>query len=166
MRLSCIAIALALLATFVLIRKGNHQEPSPSAREATQPQEQKPAADNKAAQPDQKKAEAPPIIVNVLPTPKTDHEAEDERQERKEKAELDRRLVALTADLAFFTAGLFAATAALVLATIALAYYAFKQSRDVKASLRLADKAARAAELSVKPQSELNCRSIGSSLRS
>ena len=138
MTLRHIVILLMLLAVFASNSWGQSKEPSPSARESAQPQQQKPATDNKAAQPDQKKAEPPPIMVNVVPTPKPDHETDEERQERKEKAELDRRLVSLTGDLAFFTAGLFAATAALVIATIALAYYAFKQSRDMKESLSFA----------------------------
>jgi hypothetical protein len=150
MRFSSIVIALALLAAFASDSWAQSQNPTTSPSETTKPQQAKPPTNDKAAQPDQKKADAPPVIVNVLPTPKTDHEAEEERQERKEKAELDRRLVALTGDLAFFTAGLFAATAALVLATAALAYYAFKQSRDMKASIKISEGAATTARDQVK----------------
>lgn len=55
----------------------------------------------------------------------------------------------LTSDLALFTAGLFAATAALVLATAALAYYAFRQSRDMKESVSQSKRAADIAEASL-----------------
>jgi hypothetical protein len=126
------------------------QEPSPSAGVTAQSQESKAATDNKPAQANRSNAEMAPIIVNVLPAPKSDREVDEERQERKDKAELDRRLVELTSDLAFFTAALFAATAALVIATIALAYYAFRQSRDMKESLVLARKSADAADLSAR----------------
>jgi hypothetical protein len=63
---------------------------------------------------------------------------------------LDRQLVKLTGDLALFTAGLFAATIALFLATAGLAYFAFQQSRDMKASIEIAAKNATAAELNAR----------------
>jgi hypothetical protein len=142
MRLAAIALFMVLLCPVYAYSQG----PAPSLSEPTQPKQEKAPADNKAAQPDQQKTDPPPIVVNVLPAQKSDHEAEEDRKERKEKAELDRRLVDLTGDLAWFTAALFAATAALVVATTALAYYAFKQSRDMKASIKAAQQSAIAAE--------------------
>jgi hypothetical protein len=121
-----------------------------------QPIQQAPAPTSVSEQPDAltsdkpgagepKQATQPPIIVNVLPAPKTDAEAEHERQERAEKAELDRQLVHLTADLASFTAWLVYATAALVVATAGLAIFAYVQARDMKESLAIAKVAADAS---------------------
>jgi hypothetical protein len=126
--------------------------PSPSSGEQRQakpnPTQQNPAANQQAPA-------QPPIAVNVLPSPKTEAERAEEAGERQEKADLDRRLVNFTADLAAYTARLYYATLAvaiaticLVLATAGLAIFGFVQSRDMKASVAVADRAAKAAELS------------------
>lgn len=151
MKFRILVVALMVVAASALDALGQSKDTAPSAGDITPPKHAKPVADDdKAIQLDQKKVDVPPIVVNVLPPQKTDSEVEDERQERKEKAELDRRLVALTADLALFTVGLFAATAALVLATAALAYYAFKQSRDMKTSIKISEEAATTSRQQVK----------------
>jgi hypothetical protein len=126
------------------------QEPTPSAGEPRQPEQTQSQPAQQSPAGNQPNAAPPPIIVNVLPTPKTEAERADEAHERKEKAELDRRLVELTGELAYFTAGLFAATIALFIATGGLAYFAFVQSRDMKASVAVAQKAAEAADLSAR----------------
>jgi len=141
MRLAAIGLSIALLLPVY----AHSQEPAPRLPEPAEPKQEETTADDKAAQPHQKKPDPTPIVVNVLPAQKTDHEADEDRKERKEKADLDRRLVDLTADLAWFTAALFAATAALVVATGALAYYAFRQSRDMKESLKITKVASDAA---------------------
>ena len=99
--------------------------------------------------PDQQPAAQPPITVNVLPAPKSDGERAEEVCEREEKAELDRRLVKFTADLAAYTERLYYATLAvaiatvcLVLATAELAVFAFFQSRDMKDSVAVARRSA------------------------
>jgi hypothetical protein len=90
-----------------------------------------------------------------MPVPKTEAEAAEEGRERAVKAELDRKLVDLTGELAEFTRGLFIATVILAVATIGLliataglAYFAYRQSRDMKASIAVSDAAARAAQKS------------------
>ncbi len=71
-----------------------------------------------------------------------------EKSDKLEKSELDRRLVDLTHDLARFTGGLFYATLALFVATAVLAWFAFRQSRDMKLSMRIAGDATAAAKAS------------------
>lgn len=87
----------------------------------------------------------PPIIVNVIPSPKTESERADEEKERRQKAETDAKLTEYTGELAFFTKGLFIATVVLAIATFGLLIAAFRQSRDMKASIAVADKTALAA---------------------
>lgn len=109
--------------------------------------EQKPdaaKAENSAVS--QKPATVPPIIVNVVPTPKTEADKEEERHERQEKAELDKKLVELTAELSAYTGGLYAATVVLAIATVflvigtfGLVVFAFKQARDTKTSIDIAN---------------------------
>lgn len=125
------------------------QGPAPPVGEQRQAQPN-PAQENPKANP-QTAAQAP-ITVNVLPTPKTEAERADEARERKEKADLDRRLVQFTADLATYTERLYYATLAvaiaticLVLATGGLAAFEFVQSRDMKAAIKAANDSASAA---------------------
>ena len=124
------------------------QDPSPSGREAAQPQQSQPGASDQPARTNQQTTPQPPIVVNVVPAQKTEAEAAEDRRERHEKAEFDRRLVELTGELAWFTAGLFVATVALVIATIGLGYFGFRQVRDMKASIAVAQTAATAAQKS------------------
>src|SRR4029079_10087416 len=72
------------------------------AQESVTPQAQRESTQG------QQPAAQPPITVNVLPAPKTEEQIKQETEERIEKANLDRRLVDLTADLSKYTAGLFA----------------------------------------------------------
>jgi hypothetical protein len=122
------------------------QEPSPSTGEPRQPEQTQAQPAQQSPSSNQQSAAPPPIIVNVHPAPKTEEEAAQERHERHEKSELDRRLVDLTAELAYFTAGLFAATIALFNATAGLAFFGWRQSKDMKASIVVAKVAADAAK--------------------
>jgi hypothetical protein len=120
------------------------------------PQKQEQTQPSRPEQPlstQQQAAPQPPIVVNVLPSPKTEKELAEERHERDEKAKLDKRLVDLTAELSEYTGGLFRATVGLVLATgllvivtAGLVVFAYLQSRDMKASIGVAGKSAKAAE--------------------
>jgi hypothetical protein len=142
MRFRIVAIAMALSAAFASGSQGQLQEPRPSGAEARQQEQAKPAETNQAATvSEQKSFPRQPIIVHVEPAKKTEAEAEDDRRERKEKADLDRRLVDLTAELSTCTGGLYSATVvlaiatvALVIATVGLVVMAIFQSRDMKAS--------------------------------
>jgi hypothetical protein len=135
-------VALFLFATIFVVHS---EESTPRGNEATDPKQTQSTDAQTSTTKKQESAAQPPIVINVLPPKKTEEETTDERHERKEKAELDRRLVDLTGDLAWFTAALFAATFGLLIATAALAYYAFRQSRDMKQSVEIAKQAAVAA---------------------
>ena len=71
----------------------------------SQSQHESAKADAARAQGTTKQGETqqPPIVVNVLPASKTEEETKRDEAKRKQKAELDRRLVDLTADLARYT---------------------------------------------------------------
>lgn len=136
---------------------GWSQEPAPGAGEPRQPEQTQTDPAQKPSTSNQQGTAAPPIIVNVHPAPKTEAEAAEERRERHEKADLDRRLVELTAELAHFTAGLFYATAAVAIATVflviatgGLGYFGWRQSKDMKSSVRVAEAAADAAQLNAR----------------
>jgi hypothetical protein len=123
--------------------------PPPSIGEQGQAQPH-PAQQSPAAE--QQRPAQPPITVNVIAPQKTEAERADEQRERQEKADLDRRLVDFTAELAAYTGRLYYATVAvaiatifLVIATAILAIFGRVQSRDMKASVAVAEKAATAA---------------------
>lgn len=101
---------------------------------------------------DQRGTKKSPLIIEIAPTPKTDSERAEETKERERITELERNkeksdsdIVRYTGELAFFTKGLFAATVALVLATIGLFIAAFIQSREMKNSIAISNKIAKAA---------------------
>jgi hypothetical protein len=155
---------------FLLLSCGTalSQEPSPGGSETSQQEQAKPAKSDQPATAEQKASPPPPIIVHVEPAKKTEAEAEDDRRERKEKTDLDRRLVDLTAELSTYTGGLYFATVVLAIATIVLCIatiglvvMAIVQSRDMKASLALTEIAARAAELSAESAHGLALPIIG-----
>src|SRR5258708_25271267 len=79
-----------------------------------------------------------PYVVKVLPTLKTAEEVAQEAEDRDEKRSADRWLVRWTAVLSLATMGL-------MLLTGILGYFAFKQSRDIRASIAVAAKTAEAA---------------------
>jgi hypothetical protein len=85
---------------------------------------------------------AAPFVVQVIPGPKSAEERSQEAEDREEKKIADRWLVR-------WTAALFAATVGLILATGVLGYFGLQQSRDMKESIRSAEKSAVAAENSV-----------------
>ena len=94
---------------------------------------------------EQPQTQQPPIIVNVAPAPKTDADRAEEADERRNKSETDAKLAEYTRELALFTKGLFYATTVLGIATIGLLIAAFIQSRDMRASITIAEKGANAA---------------------
>jgi hypothetical protein len=114
------AIAATFASFLVFAMQAQSQEPAPSPGETGKPEQAGPRNTENRAGNDQKNAKPLPIVINVLAPQKTEAEATEERREREEKAQLDRRLVDLTKDVAIFTGGLFAATIALFLATGAL----------------------------------------------
>jgi hypothetical protein len=128
------------------------QRPSQRGREQGQtqpsPAQQSPAQQSPTASPqtaDPPAPAQPPVTVNVLPTPKTDAERAEEATERKEKMELNRQIVKFSAGLYYATIGLAAATILLVITIGGLTVFAMGQSRDMKASVANAAKAALAS---------------------
>jgi hypothetical protein len=151
MKLRCLVIALALSAAYATDSLGQ----SPSETEVGKQEQAKPANNNQPAAAEQKSSPQQSIIVHVEPAKKTEAEADEDRRERKEKADLDRRLVDLTAELSTYTGGLYFATVILAIATIVLCIstiglvvMAVVQSRDMKHSLLLTKIAADAAKKS------------------
>jgi hypothetical protein len=72
------------------------QQPSPSSREPRHPAQAQSNGPQQPAATDQRGTEQSPIIVKVLPTPKTDAETAQEAEDRKEKSANDRNLVRYT----------------------------------------------------------------------
>jgi hypothetical protein len=110
---------------------------------------------------EQSKPQQAPIVVNVAPAPKTEAERAEESEDRRKKAETDTKLADYTGQLAFFTKGLFVATVVLGIATIGLLVAAYFQSRDMKASIAVANKAANAAELNAEAAIAVELPRIG-----
>jgi hypothetical protein len=81
--------------------------------------------------------------VQVIPSLKSSTELAQEAEDRAEKRSADRGLVT-------WTAALFFATVGLILATCVLGYFAYRQLRDMKASIAAAQKAADAADMSAR----------------
>jgi hypothetical protein len=144
-----VLFSVAIIASLA-VTIGLSQEPTPRDDVTAQPEQAKPESTQQVPASDQPQAAQPPIIVNVLPAPKSEEERAEEAKERREKAELDRQLVKLTGELTFFTAALFYATGALAIATILLVAFAFRQSRDTQASIAIAKQSADAATLNAK----------------
>jgi hypothetical protein len=97
------------------------------------------AKDTKQNSGDQKARPAQqPIIVNVVPTPKTEAERAEEAKDRREKAEIDAKLTEYTGQLSDFTRGLFYATVVLGVATVGLLVLGFFQRGDMKAAIAVA----------------------------
>jgi hypothetical protein len=84
---------------------------------------------------------APPLYVQVIPTPKSAQERAEEKAERDDKKNIDKWLVRWTASLVLATIGM-------ILATGVLAYFGYRQSVDMKESIALTAVAAKAAQLS------------------
>lgn len=121
-------------------------QPTPSVPDRSEPGKAETTPKNEQGQPKQAEPQKQPIIINVLPTPKTKEDAEDEKRERDEKREIDRKTVDLTDKLARFTAWLFYATFALVVCTGGLVYFGRRQAQDMKSSLDIAKESANAAK--------------------
>ena len=75
-----------------------------SAIAASQDDKSKPVAENKSAKPNG--TEQSPFVIKVLPSLQAETDADKQRKEREETAQLDRKLVNLTDDLARYTSDL------------------------------------------------------------
>jgi hypothetical protein len=129
------AVAVAISATTVAQSKRNQSRIKQPPAQVTKSESGK----------EQPQPQQPPIIVNIVPAPKTDAERAEEAEERRNKSETDAKLAEYTRELALFTKGLFYATTVLGIATIGLLIAAFIQSREMKNSIAVSDKIAEAA---------------------
>jgi hypothetical protein len=132
------ALAIWILASLPAVYA---QEPSAGGPDSSQ--------ETHANQPTQQPGAEPrgtadaPMFVQVIPAPKSAQERDHEAEDREEKREADRWLVR-------WTAALFFATFGLIVATGVLGYFAYRQLRDMKASIAVAGDAAEAAKKSAK----------------
>ena len=92
MKLRCLAIVLALLAAFASDSWGQSPPKNPDSE---------PKSAQQATPSDQRGTEQFPVIVKVVPTPKTAEESAADRKETENKNASDWWLVKLTAALAF-----------------------------------------------------------------
>jgi hypothetical protein len=90
-------------------------------------------------------SEAAPLFVQIKPNQKTAEERAQEIDDREEKRSADRWLVR-------WTAALFAATVGLILATVVLGYFGYRQSRDMRETIGVAN---RSADISERALTEL-----------
>jgi hypothetical protein len=127
MKLFCLVIALAFVATTASDSWGQSKQPSPKASQQT------PAQQDRGT-------EKAPVVVKVLPAEKS----KDELESEKAKEESERQLVKLTGDLANYTKFLFIATGLLFVATGGLIIAGFRQLRDAKRQLLLSRQVERA----------------------
>lgn len=131
-------VAVAMLLVIDGAQSKRHaQQPQQSAK--SQPQLQQP---QQAPASDQHGTEQSPLSVKVIPAPKSEEEAARERQEREEKAELDRKLVKFNGDLAHYT---------LVLAIVAMLQFLalFVQAVFLRLAFKATKKSADIAEASL-----------------
>jgi len=76
------------------------QQPAPSARKTNEPKQQQSSTGQQSSAADQRGTEKYPLMVKVIPAPKTQREAEQEIQDRNRKASSDWWTVRLTGTLA------------------------------------------------------------------
>jgi hypothetical protein len=94
-------LALGLCLALIGDSLAQSKWPSPPPRpEPSQQEQSHPGGDQQSPAPNQQAAPQLPPIINIMPAPKTGAEAAEERRERGLKAELDRKLVDLTGELA------------------------------------------------------------------
>jgi low affinity Fe/Cu permease len=134
-------------------------ESAQSQRRSQQPRVPQPstATGQQKASEEQRGTEQLPLIIQVVPSPKTEEDRDNEAAGRQRIAESGRKkeqsdtdLVKYTAQLARFTRWLFYATIILGVATIGLLVAAFVQSRDTKRSIAASEKSADAATKSLR----------------
>ncbi len=131
-----------LLATIVVAAVLFIVEGAQSQRRAPRRQDQNPPQQTQQnPTPDQRGTEQAPLVVRTIPGPTDEAKAAEEAKDRREKAELDRKLVDFNSELAFYTK-ILAGFAGLQF--IALLVQAYWLARTVKVS----ETAARAARQS------------------
>lgn len=143
-----IIIAIFLILIFTSVTSGEEMD-SKSSNDNTTVQESSAKPNNTPSS---------PIIVNIVAPDKTASEKDQDTQDRKDKADGDRKIVEFTRQLADYTFGLFTATVLLVIATCIMAYLGWVQSHDMKASIRISDRGVRISERAFKMAERANIR--------
>jgi hypothetical protein len=97
----CVASCAAALLAIVIIGTADAQSqpPPPSAGKPGKPPQDQPRRREQPAARDERGTENSPIAVKIIPTPKTETEAAQDKAERDAKATTDRRMVWLTGAL-------------------------------------------------------------------
>jgi hypothetical protein len=122
-----------LVLAFLTCSVAHSQPPAPSpAKGGTDPQAQT-SQRKQAAAADQRGTPKAPLVVQIVPTPKTQAEAAQESENREAKATSDQLMLAFTGVLALFTVILAISTIALYKVT-GKAATAAKQSADAAAA--------------------------------
>ena len=133
-----VIIGLALWVAMTADSAGHSQRQSPQDHQPEKPQQTQ-----QHAAPDQRGTEQSPFIIRTLPSPSDEAKAAEKAKERKEKTELDTKLVNFNGELSFYTM-LLASFAAFQL--IAMVTQAYSLHRTVKVSERAADAAQNSAD--------------------
>jgi hypothetical protein len=96
MRFRCLVVSLALYAAFASDSWGQSQQPSPRPSEISHPKQSQSQTSPQQTTEDLRGTEKAPVVVNVLPAPRTLEEAKQDAQDRQDKATLEWRTLLLT----------------------------------------------------------------------
>jgi hypothetical protein len=151
---NCIA---AFAIYFAAIGYVQSQQPSPGENESSRPQQSQAQSTQKQATPDQRGTQQAPLVVKVLPSPKTDEETDQEAKDRNEKSANDRELIRYSRDLDILTAVLIAVG---VLQLFVFAYQAMKLRQTVSTMDATAERQLR-AYISITARNVLNWNNVG-----
>lgn len=77
------------------------QSPTPTPRKIGKPKQQQSEVSQEPARTDQRGTEQSPLVVKTLVPPKTQAQADQDNEDRKEKSANDRHIAELTAALVF-----------------------------------------------------------------
>jgi hypothetical protein len=97
-----VILRVSLLLAFVDGSLAQSQKPLPPGSAGAQSKRQPTQAQENPA-PYQRGTPEAPVVVKVSPGPEDENKAAEDARDRKEKAELDRKLVDFNGDLAFYT---------------------------------------------------------------
>jgi len=120
---------------------GQSQQPPPSEGKSGRPQQSQSQSAQQQPADNQRGTEQAPLVVKVLPAPKTNEETAQEAKDRSEKAANDRELVIYSRDLDILTAILIAVG---LLQLFVFGYQALKLRQTVKTMEDTAERQLRA----------------------
>jgi hypothetical protein len=97
-------LALLALLAFTLATLAHSQQPAPGTGKSGQGQQGHPGRTEQQGTNDQRGTDSTPLMVKVIPTPKTQAESAQEAEDRQQKSANDRKLVDFTGYLVVATA--------------------------------------------------------------